>query len=191
MFAYDVIAGERKPFSTHWDALKWLESAGFHVNENRELCASIDEVIEFCNQMELKRDELGYEIDGVVVKVNSTALQEEFGATTKAPRWAIAYKYPARQATTQVLSIVVQVGRTGALTPVANLEPVQLAGTTVARATLHNEDEIRRLDVREGDWVLIEKSGEIIPKVLKVIESRRTGVRSGFGCRRSARCAVE
>jgi DNA ligase (NAD+) len=175
MFAYDVIAGERKPFATHWDALNWLESAGFRVNENRALCSSIDEVIEFCNRMELKRDELGYEIDGVVVKVNSTALQEEFGATTKAPRWAIAYKYPARQATTQVLSIVVQVGRTGALTPVANLEPVQLAGTTVARATLHNEDEIRRLDVREGDWVLIEKSGEIIPKVLKVIESRRTG----------------
>jgi DNA ligase (NAD+) len=175
MFAYDLITGERKPFATHWDALDWLERAGFRVNPNRALCASIDEVIDFCNQMELKRDELGYEIDGVVVKVNSTALQDEFGATTKAPRWAIAYKYPARQATTQVLSIVVQVGRTGALTPVANLAPVQLAGTTVARATLHNEDEIHRLDVREGDWVLIEKSGEIIPKVIKVVESRRTG----------------
>ncbi|HEY0384560.1 MAG TPA: NAD-dependent DNA ligase LigA [Pyrinomonadaceae bacterium] len=175
LFAYDLITGERKPFATHWDALRWLERAGFRVNPNRALCASIDEVIDFCNQMELKRDELGYEIDGVVVKVNSTALQDEFGATTKAPRWAIAYKYPARQATTQVLSIVVQVGRTGALTPVANLAPVQLAGTTVARATLHNEDEIRRLDVREGDWVLIEKSGEIIPKVIRVIESRRTG----------------
>ncbi len=188
MFAYDVIAGERKPFSTHWDALDWLESMGFRVNENRELCPSIDKVIEFCNRMELKRDELGYEIDGVVVKVNSTALQEEFGATTKAPRWAIAYKYPARQATTQVLSIVVQVGRTGALTPVANLEPVQLAGTTVARATLHNEDEIKRLDVREGDWVLIEKSGEIIPKVLKVIESRRTGGEKRF--RMPKKCPV-
>jgi DNA ligase (NAD+) len=174
IFAYELITGDRKPFPTHWDALEWLDRAGFRVNPNRALCASIDEVIAFCNQMELKRDELGYEIDGVVVKVNSTALQDEFGTTSKAPRWAIAYKYPARQATTKVLSIVVQVGRTGALTPVANLEPVLLAGTTVSRATLHNEDEIRRLDVREGDYVLIEKSGEIIPKVLKVIETRRT-----------------
>ncbi|MGB9181324.1 MAG: NAD-dependent DNA ligase LigA, partial [Pyrinomonadaceae bacterium] len=180
LFAYDVIAGERKPFATHWQALEWAERAGFHVNPNRAPCKTIDEVIAFCNQMEMKRDELGYEIDGVVVKVNSTALQDEFGATTKAPRWAIAYKYPARQATTQVLEIVVQVGRTGALTPVANLQPVLLAGTTVARATLHNEDEIKRLDVRIGDWVLIEKSGEIIPKVLKVIESRRTGAEKRF-----------
>jgi DNA ligase (NAD+) len=188
MFAYDVITGERKPFNSHWDALNWLETAGFHVNPHRALCASIDEVIDFCNQMEFKRDELGYEIDGVVVKVNSTALQDEFGATTKAPRWAIAYKYPARQAKTQVLSIVVQVGRTGALTPVANLEPVQLAGTTVARATLHNEDEIKRLDVRVGDWVMIEKSGEIIPKVLKVVESKRTGEEKRF--RMPKKCPV-
>jgi DNA ligase (NAD+) len=188
MFAYDVITGERKPFVTHWDALNWLEAAGFRVNPNRALCPSIDEVIDFCNRMEHERDELGYEIDGVVVKVNSTALQDEFGATTKAPRWAIAYKYPARQATTKVLSIVVQVGRTGALTPVANLEPVQLAGTTVARATLHNEDEIRRLDVREGDYVLIEKSGEIIPKVLKVVESKRTGAEKKF--RMPKKCPV-
>lgn len=175
LFPYEMLAGERRPFPTHWETFEWLERAGFRVNPNRALCRTIDEVIAFCDQMELKRDDLNYEIDGVVVKVNSTALQEEFGATTKAPRWAIAYKYPARQATTQVVSIVVQVGRTGALTPVANLQPVLLAGTTVSRATLHNEDEIRRLDVRVGDWVLIEKSGEIIPKVLKVIESRRTG----------------
>jgi DNA ligase (NAD+) len=188
MFAYDVLAGERKPFSTHWDALDWLERAGFRVNEHRARCASIEEVIAFCNQMELERDSLGYEIDGVVVKVNSTALQDEFGATAKAPRWAIAYKYPARQATTRVESIVVQVGRTGALTPVANLQPVQLAGTTVARATLHNEDEIKRLDVRTGDWVLIEKSGEIIPKVLKVIETRRTGEEQPF--RMPKKCPV-
>jgi DNA ligase (NAD+) len=188
MFAYDLITGERKPFATHWDALNWLDRAGFRVNPNRALCASIEEVIDYCNQMEMKRDELGYEIDGVVVKVNSTALQDEFGATTKAPRWAIAYKYPARQATTQVLSIVVQVGRTGALTPVANLAPVLLAGTTVARATLHNEDEIKRLDVRVGDWVLIEKSGEVIPKVIKVVESRRTGAEKPF--RMPKKCPV-
>jgi DNA ligase (NAD+) len=175
LFPYEVLAGERRAFPTHWESFEWLDRAGFRVNTDRALCDTIDEVIDFCNQMELKRDELNYEIDGVVVKVNSTALQEEFGTTTKAPRWAIAYKYPARQATTQIVSIVVQVGRTGALTPVANLQPVLLAGTTVARATLHNEDEIKRLDAREGDWVMIEKSGEIIPKVLKVIESRRTG----------------
>lgn len=180
MFAYDLLAGDRKPFATHWQALDWLQDAGFHVNPLRRRCASIDEVIDFCNEMESRRDDLDYDIDGVVVKVNSTALQDEFGATQKAPRWAIAYKYPARQATTQVLSIDVQVGRTGALTPVANLEPVLLAGTTVSRATLHNEDEIERLGLRIRDWVLIEKSGEVIPKVLKVIESRRTGVEKSF-----------
>ena len=175
MFAYDLLAGDRKPFATHWEALNWMSESGFHVNPDRELCSSIDEVIEFCNRMETRRDDLGYEIDGVVVKVNSTALQDEFGTTQKAPRWAIAYKYPARQATTQVLDIQVQVGRTGALTPVAHLEPVFLAGSTVARATLHNEDEITRLGLLIGDWVQIEKSGEVIPKVLSVVTARRTG----------------
>ncbi|HET6668917.1 MAG TPA: NAD-dependent DNA ligase LigA [Pyrinomonadaceae bacterium] len=188
MFAYDLIAGERKPFPTHWEALDWLEAAGFHVNPHRERCQSIAAVIEFCNRMETQRDELDYEIDGLVVKVNSTTLQDEFGTTAKAPRWAVAYKYPARQATTQVLSIVVQVGRTGALTPVANLEPVLLAGTTVARATLHNADEVKRLGVRIGDWVLIEKGGEVIPKVLKVIESKRTGAEKTF--RMPRKCPV-
>jgi len=180
MFAYDLLSGGRKPFPTHWESLNWLEKAGFRVNKHRKLCGSIEEVIEFANQMEARRDDLGYEIDGLVVKVNSIALQEEFGATQKAPRWAIAYKYPARQASTRVLKIVVQVGRTGALTPVANLEPVFLAGTTVSRATLHNEDEIKRLGLKIGDWVLIEKSGEIIPKVLSVITSKRTGEEKEF-----------
>jgi DNA ligase (NAD+) len=179
LFAYDTLAGDRKTFDSHWHALEWLERAGFKVSERR-LCANVDEVIEFCNDMEARRDALEYEIDGVVVKVNSAALQEEFGATSKSPRWAIAYKYPARQATTKVNDIVVQVGRTGALTPVAILEPVQLAGTVVSRATLHNEDEIKRLGVKLGDWVTIEKSGEIIPKVLKVVESRRTGAEKPF-----------
>lgn len=180
LFAYDVLRGERKPFATHWEALEWLERAGFTVNPQRAKCSTIDEVIEFCNRMEAERDSLEYEIDGVVVKVNSTALQDEFGATTKAPRWAIAYKYPARQATTKVEEIIVQVGRTGALTPVAILAPVQLAGTVVSRATLHNEDEIKRLGVKIGDWVNIEKSGEIIPKVLNVVTSRRTGEEKSF-----------
>ena len=180
MFVYDLLVGGRKPFPTHWESLAWLEKAGFRVNPHRKLCSTIDEVIDFANEKETLRDDLGYEIDGLVVKVNSAALQDEFGATQKAPRWAIAYKYPARQAATQVLDIVVQVGRTGALTPVAHLEPVFLAGTTVARATLHNEDEIRRLDVKIGDWVMIEKSGEIIPKVLKVIKEKRTGKEKDF-----------
>jgi DNA ligase (NAD+) len=180
MFAYDALAGGRKPFATHWEALDWMASAGFRVNPNRKLCKSIDEVIDFCNAMESKRDDLNYEIDGLVIKVNSTALQDEFGATGKAPRWAIAYKYAARQATTKVNDITVQVGRTGALTPVAVLEPVQLGGVTVSRSTLHNEDEIERLGLRIGDWVLIERGGDVIPKVIKVIESKRTGKEKKF-----------
>ncbi len=188
MFAYDLITGERKPFATHWEALNWLQKTGFHVNPHRALCSSIEEVISFCSQMEAQRDDLSYEIDGLVVKVNSSALQEEFGSTQKAPRWAIAYKYPARQAMTRVLSIVVQVGRTGALTPVANLEPVVLAGTTVSRATLHNADEVKRLRIRIGDWVLIEKGGDVIPKVLKVIESKRDGTERPF--RMPEKCPV-
>jgi DNA ligase (NAD+) len=180
MFPYDVLAGTQKMFATHWENFEWLERNGFNVNPNRRLCGSFDELAEFVNEMETHRDTLDYEIDGVVVKVNSTALQQEFGATTKAPRWAIAYKYPARQATTKLLSISVQVGRTGALTPVANLEPVQLAGTTVSRASLHNEDEIKRLGLKIGDYVLIEKSGEIIPQVLQNIPSKRDGSETDF-----------
>ena len=175
MFPYDVLSGNQKAFSTHWENFEWLKKTGFNVNPHRCLCENIEKVIEFIGQMQEKRDALDYEIDGVVVKVNSTQLQDEFGATTKAPRWAIAYKYPAMQATTQLEEINVQVGRTGALTPVAYLKPVLLAGTTVSRASLHNEDEIKRLNLKIGDWVLIEKSGEIIPQVLQVIESRRSG----------------
>jgi DNA ligase (NAD+) len=175
MFPYDVFRGNQKMFPTHWENFEWLAANGFHVNPHRALCTNFDELAAFIADMEPKRDELDYEIDGVVVKVNSTQLQQEFGATTKAPRWAIAYKYPARQATTKLLDIQVQVGRTGALTPVAYLEPTLLAGTTVARASLHNEDEIKRLGIMIGDTVLIEKSGEIIPQVLQVIESKRDG----------------
>jgi DNA ligase (NAD+) len=137
-------------------------------------------LVEFINKMQEKRDSLDYEIDGVVVKVNSTALQAEFGSTGKAPRWAIAYKYPATQATTKLNGITIQVGRTGALTPVAELEPVLVAGTTVSRASLHNEDEIKRLDLKIGDWVLIEKSGEIIPQVVQVVTTKRTGSEQDF-----------
>ena len=153
---------------------------GFNVNPHRRTCQNFDDLAAFIAEMEAIRDTLDYEIDGVVVKVNSTALQDEFGTTTKAPRWAIAYKYPARQATTRLLGIGIQVGRTGALTPVAHLEPTLLAGTTVARASLHNEDEIKRLDLRIGDWVMIEKSGEIIPQVLSVVSTKRDGSETEF-----------
>ncbi len=180
MFPYDVFRGNQKMFATHLENFAWLKKNGFNVNPHHALCRNYDELVAFIAEMEPKRDELDYEIDGVVVKVNSTALQDEFGATTKAPRWAIAYKYPARQSTTKLLSIGIQVGRTGALTPVAHLEPVLLAGTTVARASLHNEDEIKRLGIRIGDTVLIEKSGEIIPQVLGVIESKRDGSESEY-----------
>ncbi len=172
---YDVISGNQKMFSTHWAIFEWLETVGFCTNPNRALCENFDELVEFINSMQTKRDSLDYDIDGVVVKVNQTYLQQEFGATTKAPRWAIAYKYPAMQATTRLNEIHVQVGRTGALTPVAYLEPVLLAGTVVSRASLHNEDEIKRLNIKLGDYVLIEKSGEIIPQILQVIESKRDG----------------
>jgi DNA ligase (NAD+) len=175
MFPYDVLSGRQKMFATHWESFEWLVANGFHVNPHRALCRDFDELSAFVAEMEKKRDALDYEIDGVVVKVNSTQLQQEFGSTTKAPRWAIAYKYPARQATTKLIDIRIQVGRTGALTPVAYLEPVLLAGTTVARASLHNEDEIKRLDIKIGDTVMIEKSGEIIPQVLGVVPAKRDG----------------
>lgn len=175
IFPYDLLSGAQKMFPTHWESFQWLESKGFHTNPNRALCKDFDELAAFIEKMQSLRDSLDYEIDGVVVKVNQTRLQEEFGATSKAPRWAIAYKYPAMQATTQLEEINVQVGRTGALTPVAYLKPVLLAGTTVSRASLHNEDEIKRLNLKLGDWVLIEKSGEIIPQILQIVESKRTG----------------
>ncbi len=180
MFPYDAFTGNQKMFATHWENFEWCERNGFNVNPNGRLCRDFDELSVFVGEMEAVRDSLDYEIDGVVVKVNSTALQEEFGSTSKAPRWAIAYKYPARKATTRLLAITVQVGRTGALTPVANLEPTLLAGTTVARASLHNEDEIKRLGIRIGDTVEIEKSGEIIPQVLGVVESMRNGTEAEY-----------
>ena len=180
MFPYDAYTGNQKMFATHWENFEWCERNGFNVNPNRRLCRDFEELAAFVADIEAKRDSFDYEIDGVVVKVNSTALQDEFGTTTKAPRWAIAYKYPARQATTRLLGIVIQVGRTGALTPVAHLEPTLLAGTTVSRASLHNEDEIKRLDLRIGDYVTIEKSGEIIPQVLSAVVSKRNGTETEF-----------
>ena len=167
-------------FKTHMEALDYLEDAGFKVNPHRKLCSTIDEVIAYCDSWEPKRDSLAFEVDGMVLKVNDLAQRERLGFTAKSPRWAIAYKFPAQQAVTEVKDIIVQVGRTGAITPVAILEPVQLSGTTVSRATLHNFDEIDRLDVRIGDMVYVEKSGEIIPKVLKVAKEKRSGGEKPF-----------
>lgn len=180
MFPYDAFSGTQKMFATHAEVFEWCQRNGFNVNPHRRVCKDFEELTEFINGMETVRDSLDYEIDGVVVKVNSTALQDEFGTTSKSPRWAIAYKYPARQATTKLLDISIQVGRTGALTPVAHLEPTPLAGTTVARASLHNEDEIKRLGLKIGDYVMIEKSGEIIPQVLSNIPSRRDGSEKAY-----------
>ena len=173
LFVYQGFADGQIPHRRHSETLDWLKQAGFKVNPNWKRCGSIEEVLAYCRKWGEARDKLSYEIDGVVVKVDSIRLQQDMGATSKFPRWAVAYKFAARQATTQVKNILVQVGRTGALTPVADLEPVELAGSTISRATLHNEDEIRRLDLKIGDWVLIEKGGDVIPKVVKVLESRR------------------
>ena len=173
IFVYQLFADGRIPFSKHSEVLAYLETSGFKVNRNWRHCASIANVIDYCKQWQQKRETLSYEIDGVVVKVDSIDLQQDMGTTSKFPRWSVAYKFPARQATTQVKNILVQVGRTGALTPVADLEPVRLAGSTVGRATLHNEDEIQRLGLKIGDYVLVEKGGDVIPKIVKVVESRR------------------
>jgi DNA ligase (NAD+) len=167
-FAYYLLVDGEEPFSKHSDSLLALKTLRFRASSDWKLCEGIDEVIAYCDAWEPKREVLAYDIDGVVVKVNSTPIQHELGFTSKAPRWAIAYKYPARQETTVVKDIRVQVGRTGTLTPVAFLEPVQVGGVTVSRSTLHNMDEIDRLGVQIGDTVLIERAGEVIPHVLKV-----------------------
>jgi DNA ligase (NAD+) len=176
-FAYGLLVNGRTIFDRHSGALKALQTAGFKVNPNHRLLHSIDQVFAFISEWEGKRDSLPYETDGIVVKVDRIALQQELGFTGKAPRWAIAYKYAARSGVTQIEDILVQVGRTGKLTPVAALKPVPIGGTTVSRATLHNMDEIDRLGVRIGDWVLVERGGDVIPKVVKVDESQPRGTR--------------
>jgi DNA ligase (NAD+) len=169
-FAYYLYVDGKAPFAKHSDSLEALKKLHFRASDDWELCDGIEEVVKYCEKWDAKREKLAYEIDGVVLKVNSTALQNELGFTAKAPRWAIAFKYPARQETTVVNDILVQVGRTGTLTPVAVLEPVQVGGVTVSRSTLHNMDEIERLGLHIGDTVLIERAGEVIPHVLKVVK---------------------
>jgi DNA ligase (NAD+) len=177
-FAYFLLENGRPALTGHWDSLQRLEEMGFKVNPHRRLCGDIEEVMAFIGEWDTGRDELGYEIDGVVIKLDSVAQWDRLGSTAKAPRWAIAFKYPARAAETVVEGIEVQVGRTGALTPVAHLEPVFVGGVTVSRATLHNEDEIERLGVAIGDTVEIYRSGDVIPKVVRVV--KQGGGRKSF-----------
>ncbi|MBW1696361.1 MAG: NAD-dependent DNA ligase LigA [Deltaproteobacteria bacterium] len=179
IFLYQMLAGQTgvlSGFSRHSEVLSYLRKAGFPVNPYWKACRGIDQVVDFCREWAGRRAELDYNIDGVVVKIDDLHLRETLGSTSKAPRWAMAYKFAAEQARTRLIAIDLQVGRTGALTPTARLEPVFLAGTRVSNATLHNEDEIRRKDIRVGDWVWIEKGGDIIPKVLAVdTKARKPG----------------
>ncbi len=170
---YHIVA-DKNPFKTHFETLERAREVGFKVPDAIEVCNSISSVFEFISKWDKERYHLPYEIDGIVVKVNSLAQQEELGYTAKAPRWAIAYKFKAAQESTLLKEITYQVGRTGAITPVANLEPVQLAGTIVKRASLHNADQIEKLDIRIGDTVFVEKGGEIIPKIVGVDISKRS-----------------
>ena len=165
-FIYAVADERALNAEGQWELLAWLREAGFHVNPDVELCQTREEVHAFCERAVARREDLPYEIDGVVVKVNSFAQQESMGYTARAPRWAVAFKFPPEEKTTLLRDITVQVGRTGKLTPVAELDPVVVAGSTVARATLHNEDEVQRKDVRVGDTVIVRKAGDVIPEVL-------------------------
>lgn len=172
MFCYTAIftGGVKDVPKTHFESLKYLKKLGFKVNPNIRLCKNVKEAIEYCKEWDEKRFSLDYATDGVVIKVNDTLVQQEMGFTSRAPKWATAFKFPPEEVTTKLLAIEESVGKTGAITPVAILEPVQLGGSTVARASLHNFDEVGRLDVRIGDRVYIKKAAEIIPKVVKVIE---------------------
>jgi len=169
-YGYFLLVGGRVPTRRHSEALEALEKLHFRVSPDRHVSHSLDAVKKFIDAWEAKREKLPYEIDGIVIKVDEIALQEELGFTAKAPRWAVAYKYPARQETTVVNDVVFQVGRTGALTPVAMLEPVEVGGVTVSRSTLHNMDEIERLGLRVGDTVVVERAGDVIPHVVKVVK---------------------
>jgi len=168
------------PYPTHWDAMQGLQQAGLTINPRTTRCADLAAVIAYCQSLEAQRHELEYDADGVVVKVDSFTLQAALGATGHHPRWAIAFKFAAQQATSRVLAINISVGRTGALTPTAELEPVHIAGVTVSRASLHNEDEIRRKDIRVGDTVRVERAGDVIPQVVHVLLEARPADSTAF-----------
>jgi len=175
MFLYYLLVEAAESFAKQSEALEGLRKLGFRVNPNWQVCASFDELLDYIQEWGNRREKLDYDTDGVVVKVNDTRLWEELGRTAKSPRWAVAYKYAGRQAKTKVLDIRFQVGRTGTLTPVADLEPVDVGGVTVSHATLHNMDEIQRLGVKIGDTVLLQRAGDVIPQVLEVTEHAREG----------------
>ena len=173
IFVYHLSHAEQHGLASHWDSLQALRAAGFKTNPRTERCESLDAIADYCGRLEAERDALGYDADGAVVKVDALDHQRRLGSTTHHPRWAIAFKFAARQATTTVQTIEVGVGKTGILTPVASLAPVELAGVTIRNVSLHNEDEIRRKDVRVGDTVLIERAGDVIPYVVQVVTSKR------------------
>jgi DNA ligase (NAD+) len=175
VYGLGKVDGAKKSFASHFEVLDWLHSVGFPTPEKTWHCRSVDELLAAIDELDKIRRDFAYETDGAVIKLNSLAQRERAGFTAKAPRWAMAFKYAAEQAETKLKSITIQVGRTGTLTPVAELEPVFLAGSTIARATLHNEDELRRKDIRIGDTVTIEKAGEVIPAVVGVVLTKRTG----------------
>ena len=175
IFLYNLSYTKEGGYKTHTQCLDAMKKAGLKVNPNIKKFSSIQDMIKYCNSWENKKEELDYETDGMVIKVNSLEQQKRLGSTIKNPRWAVAYKFPPKRVTTKIIDIKVQVGRTGALTPVAILEPVKLSGSTISRATLHNEDEIKRKDIRIGDTVFIEKAGEVIPEVIKPVKEKRTG----------------
>jgi len=175
MFCYGIGQVTGMAFTTQWQVLQTCNELGLKVNPNIRKCIGVDQVLKYYRDIAEMRDSLPYEIDGVVIKVNDFALQERLGVRSRSPRWAIAYKFPARQETTQILDIIAQVGRTGVLTPVAVMRPVNIGGVEVSRATLHNQDEIDRKDVRVGDWVVVQRAGDVIPEVVQVIKSKRSG----------------
>ncbi len=180
ILVYGIGAIKGIKFNNHSDILKYLKELGFRINKNTKICKNIDDVIKFCRLWGDKKKSLAYDIDGIVLKVNSIKEQEKLGEVTKSPRWAIAYKFAPAQETTKIKDIIVQVGRTGALTPVAVMEPTEVGGVTVSRATLHNEDEINRKDVRIGDTVVIQRAGDVIPEVVSVVKAKRTGKEKKF-----------
>jgi DNA ligase (NAD+) len=188
MFAYGIGRIEGKELTNHWDCILYLRQAGFKISQYVELCESVEQVKAYYQRLLELRNDLAYEIDGIVIKVSEFSVQAKLGELSRSPRWAVAWKFPAQQENTRIRDIIVSVGRTGALTPVAMLEPVRVGGVEVSRASLHNEDEIRKKDVRIGDSVVIQRAGDVIPEVVKVVESKRTGRERKFSM--PERCPV-
>jgi DNA ligase (NAD+) len=180
MFVYGIGRVEGKNLSNHWESIHYLKELGFKLSQYVELCDNVNQVKSYYDKLLKLRNDLPYEIDGMVIKVNEFGLQEKLGELSRSPRWAVAWKFPAQQENTIIKDIIVSVGRTGALTPVAILEPVRVGGVEVSRATLHNEDEVKKKDVRIGDTVVIQRAGDVIPEVVKVVESKRTGKEKKF-----------